>query len=533
MPTEPITLSTSIRQNLLSLQNTTKLLDLTSNKLSTGLKVNSSLDNPASFFAARSLTNRASDLSVRKDGIGQAISLLQSTDKSITALTSLVEQAKAKATEANEAATGGIRTISSEKATSVTGFTTISTSFAAAELVGATTLSEAAAVALVDDADIDIAVNGVTTAVTVSTTITAAQLVTKLSAIAGITASLNSTTDQIDITANGGTDVVITEAASTGLAKLGGFKADGVVVVSAATLISATRNNDTDLIEDAFGVTDDDVLTIAVTGGGTGTFTAESGDALLATASTIADLVTAINAADTALTASYNTTTSKIDIKAAEGVTVTFTDTINTPIDKLTLNDGTNNIISGTAATYSILGTTTEVGALTTDFQTLLDQINGLINDASYKGTNLLKASSTLDVVFNATGDSKLTVIGKALEKDTNGILAGLKFTQKDTDYDFTTAGDITSALNDVDAAITELRSVASTFGTTLGIMQTREDFTNELVGALNSGAAKLVNANLEEESAKLLALQTRQAIGVQSLAIANTSQQSILALFR
>ena len=59
-----ITLSASIRQNLLSLQNTTKLLDSTSNRLSTGLKVNSALDNPAAFFAARSLTNRANDLTM-------------------------------------------------------------------------------------------------------------------------------------------------------------------------------------------------------------------------------------------------------------------------------------------------------------------------------------------------------------------------------------------------------------------------------------------------------------------------------------
>ena len=95
------------------------------------------------------------------------------------------------------------------------------------------------------------------------------------------------------------------------------------------------------------------------------------------------------------------------------------------------------------------------------------------------------------------------------------------------------TSGRIASALTDVDAAITELRTIASTFSTSLGIMQTREDFTIELINALESGAAKLVNANLEEESAKLLALQTRQAIGVQSLSIANTSQQSILALFR
>ena len=105
-----ITLSSSIRQNLLSLQNTTKLLDQTSRRLSTGLKVNSALDDPGSFFAARSLTNRANDLSGRKDGIGQAISLLEATDKSLTSLTSLVDQAKAKAQEADEAATSTICT---------------------------------------------------------------------------------------------------------------------------------------------------------------------------------------------------------------------------------------------------------------------------------------------------------------------------------------------------------------------------------------------------------------------------------------
>jgi flagellin len=53
------------------------------------------------------------------------------------------------------------------------------------------------------------------------------------------------------------------------------------------------------------------------------------------------------------------------------------------------------------------------------------------------------------------------------------------------------------------------------------------------MVNTLEEGSGKLVNASLETESAKLLALQTRQALGIQSLSIANTSQQSILALFR
>ena len=528
-----ITLSASIRANLLSLQNTTKLLDATSQRLSTGLKVNSALDNPGAFFTARGLTNRANDLNTRKDGIGQAISLLESTDKSLTSLTSLVEQAKSKAQQADEAATGGVKTVSSEKATTVTGATTISTSFSGSVTGAGITLVTVGGTA----ADtLEATINGsATTTFTVTAGSVVSDLVTFIDALAGVSAVFNTTSNQIDITANGGSDLFLRDvgAASSffGTGTLGGFKKDGVVVANAATTIYATKNLATDLIEDVFGVGDTDDLIIAVTGGGTNNFISESGNS--AQASTIQDLIDAINAADTALTATYNTTTSKVDIVAAEGVAVTFTNNVNTPVTALTLNDGTNDLISGTAVTYSKLGSTVEVAALTLDFQSLLDQINGLISDATYKGTNLLKAAATLDVKFNAKGDSKLTITGKALENDSNGILSGLKFTQKATDYDFTTAGDITAALTDVDAAITELRSVASTFGTSLGIIQTREDFTLELVNALETGAGKLVNASLEEEAAKLLALQTRQALGIQSLAIANVSQQSILALFR
>jgi flagellin len=532
MPANNITLSSSIRQNLLSLQNTTRLLDLTSNRLSTGLKVNSSLDNPAAFFAARSLTNRASDLNIRKDGIGQGISLLQSTDKSLTAITSLVEQAKAKATEADEAATAGISTISTEKAGTVAGVSRISTDFAASVTAATQTLATIGAT----NADVlTMTINGTASTFAISANNTVADMVAALTGLNSVTATFNATTGEIDITADGGSELTLTDTTNAsffGASELGGFKKDGVTNLATATLTTfSSTNTATDLVDEVFGLGDGDQLTTAVTNGGSNTLTVETG--VGGEATTIADLVNGINAADTALTATYNTTTSKVDIKAAEGVAVTFTDASGTPVSELLLNDGTNNLVSGTAVTYSKLGTATEVGAFTIDFRSLLDQINGLINDASFKGTNLLKASNTLDVKFNATGDSKLSILGKALEKDSNGILAGLKFTQQDTDYDFETAGDITAALADVDAAITELRSISSTFSTSLGIMQTREDFTNELVNALENGAAKLVNANLEEESAKLLALQTRQAIGVQALAISNNSQQSILALFR
>jgi len=523
-----ISLSASIRANLLSLQNTTKLLDSTSQRLSTGLKVNSALDNPGAFFTARSLTNRAFDLNTRKDGIGQAISLLESTDKSLTSLTSLVDQAKSVAQQAEEAATSGVTVVSSEKATTLAGATTISTNFNG--LVPGTVSADTDTLltaGFTAGESIIFTINGAATTLSEGTAAgtTVASFVTAINALdTGITAVFNVSTLEIDITGNGGLDITIATGAAAAFDDIGGFKLDGATLTATELKSYATNNTATDQLIETFGVAvADDVIT-AVKDAGGNTFTVAIG-------STIQDLIDNITAADTALTATYNTTTSKIDIKAAENVSFSLAGSGFVDFTFVT-NDGTT-LTSGVDVTFSKLGSALEVAALTLDFQTLLDQINGLVSDATYKGTNLLKASAALDVKFNADGDSKLTVNGKALENDADGILSGLKFTQKATDYDFTTAGDITSALNDVDAAITELRSIASTFGTSLGIIQTREDFTISLVNALESGAGKLVNASLEEEAAKLLALQTRQALGIQSLAIANTSQQSILALFR
>src|ERR1043165_2487372 len=89
-----ITLSTPTRTNLLSLQATTRLIGRTQERLSTGLKVNSALDDASAFFQARSLTNRASDLSSVKDGVDQAIQTLKAAVQGIEAATKLVEQIK-------------------------------------------------------------------------------------------------------------------------------------------------------------------------------------------------------------------------------------------------------------------------------------------------------------------------------------------------------------------------------------------------------------------------------------------------------
>jgi len=114
----------------------------------------------------------------------------------------------------------------------------------------------------------------------------------------------------------------------------------------------------------------------------------------------------------------------------------------------------------------------------------------------------------------------------------TNVVATGgaLNFTE------YLQAGD-SVALNDtiktLDSALTTLRTQAQNLGTNVAVLQTRLDFTQSYVNTLEIGAAKLTLADLNEEGANLLALQTRQQLGIQALAFAGQAEQSILALFR
>jgi flagellin len=103
-----VTLSTGIRQNLLSLQQTTADLTTTQEQLATGKKVNTAFDNPQSYFTSQSLTNRANDLSALLDQIGQAQQTLNAANDGLTSLTSLLEQALSTAQQAQQATSGTV-----------------------------------------------------------------------------------------------------------------------------------------------------------------------------------------------------------------------------------------------------------------------------------------------------------------------------------------------------------------------------------------------------------------------------------------
>ena len=95
-----ITLTSGMRQNLFSLQQTQTLMESTQTRLSTGKRVNSALDDPINFFAAQGHTQRAGDLAMRKDEMSEAIQTIKSADNGISAITDMIASAKSLAQSA-------------------------------------------------------------------------------------------------------------------------------------------------------------------------------------------------------------------------------------------------------------------------------------------------------------------------------------------------------------------------------------------------------------------------------------------------
>ena len=369
-----ISLTASMRSNLLSLQQTQSLMDTTQERLSTGKKVNSAIDNPSSYYAAQSLTNRASDLSALLDSMGQAIQTIQAADEGIKTITEFAEQAKAVANSARDEA--------------------------------------------VDMSDISVA---------------------------------------LDIKA---------QAAAASTLKIDITKADGTAGTS--TTVSIAQNT-----------------------------TAEEAKA---------QILEELNADGTGVKASFDKD-GKLVITAQDGATATLTGT------------GDYNAATGTSAPQ----VNESRQKLAAQFDSILAQIDKVANDSSYKGVNLLQGND-LKVVFNEDRSSDLVIEGK------DASSAGLKIAASANDWKTNT--DVDAAITQIEDAIKELRTMSSEFGNNYSIVQSRETFTENLINVLEEGSDKLTLADMNEESANMLALQTRQQLAINSLSLASQAAQSVLKLF-
>jgi len=170
---------------------------------------------------------------------------------------------------------------------------------------------------------------------------------------------------------------------------------------------------------------------------------------------------------------------------------------------------------------YAVGTAAASLQSLETDYNSILEQIDSLVADSNYRGTNLLN-DGKLTTFFNEGRTSSLTVEG------TNFTSSGLGLTKAD----FSRSVTVNDSLNQTRAATDSIRSFGSSLSNNLAVIQTRQDFTNDLINELQSGADKLTVADPNEEGAKLLALQTRQQLAVTALSLASQSQQSVLRLF-
>lgn len=173
-------------------------------------------------------------------------------------------------------------------------------------------------------------------------------------------------------------------------------------------------------------------------------------------------------------------------------------------------------------------GTAETRAAAAAQFDALRGQLSSLAADAGFGGVNLIKASAgDLTVDLNETGSATLTIQGVASDAAALGIGTAA------TDFNgFATDADIDAALLGLDNAIATVRTTAAGFGAQAGVLNTRLGFTENLVNQLESGAGKLVEADLNEEAAKLLSLRLAGEFGVIGLNIANDNQKAILQLF-
>ena len=414
-----ISLTASMRTNLLSLQNTQSLMDTTQERLSTGLKVNSAIDNASSYYTAQSLNNRASDLSALLDSMGQGIQTIQAANEGIEAITEFVEQAKAIANSARDAA-------------SKTDVKTLNAKFS--DLTAPDTPKTSA-----------------TTALTL-----------EIKKVNGDKVEALGSSDEHDKAVTAAL-TKLNEALTVG--KIGGKNATEFKAAAEAAMKAFTGTVLEDVME--FSISADGKVSLTAKAGyqiaakGAGEF-AGQGD----------------KAADTGLV----------------GDTATSTVNVNTDRQK-----------------YA------------EQFNEIMRQIDKLAKDSGYKGINLLQMN-TLTVIFNEDRSSQIEV--KGVDASSTGLKISNPVDSWQTDED------INKSITEAENAISELRIMASDYGNYYSIVQNRQDFTKNLINVLTEGADNLTLADMNEESANMLALQTRQQLAINSLSLASQAAQGVLQLF-
>ena len=170
----------------------------------------------------------------------------------------------------------------------------------------------------------------------------------------------------------------------------------------------------------------------------------------------------------------------------------------------------------------------TDRSAYTTTFNELLSQISQLASDSGYRGTNFLTAGSTTVEFGQTTNSATLQISGF------NATAGGMSIASSVALAWSGSAGTaaINSSSGQLESALNVLRAESSKLSSNLSVVTTRQDFTSNMISTLQTGADNLTLADMNEEGANMLMLQTRQNLGVTSLSMASQAAQAVMRLF-
>ena len=209
--------------------------------------------------------------------------------------------------------------------------------------------------------------------------------------------------------------------------------------------------------------------------------------------------------------------------------------------------EGINNLIAQakSLAQSAMSATVTDAAIFASQYGSVMTQINQMAVDSGYKGINLLQSGS-LTVEFAPTaGQSTLSVTGfgdtsaafgiTGLSAEVTGSAAsGANWVSSGSVSTVSTVSNanIQISIDNLETAMNTLRTESKKLSNNLSIITAREDFTTQMINTLSDGAAKLTEADMNEEGSNMLMLQTRQALGTTSLSLASQAAQSVLRLF-
>ena len=613
---DKVSLTASMRSNLLSLQNISRQVDATQNRLSTGKKVNSAIDNPSSYYTARSLSNRASDLDALLDSMGQAVSTIKAATTSLETAAGFLEQASAVATQALEEAQPVIARVSTEEEllaavnSGKEGLIVLNNDITMSEnqnielkdgqsLIGSRYLdgsgpqykltfnlngeAQAGIIAgnasLISDINIEASGNAGKTAVLINDKegIRLNNLNIVMSDKVASKTAISATTSSYVISGN--LNIKITDNSSMAGASYGIANNHAVLDVEENAVINikgmqnsncralynigystTTINNNAKLNIDthgisAFGIENYVSSELYVKSGAE--ININSGTTLCIINNNYENsgnnLIYFESGSKVNLTTTMSHSIQNLSIAGKENVifweqgaeiSTSSADGSGSYVttDEFKTSDGTwsgwtfdrqneFNKISSTPTAPFVIDIDAEMAKEkevirfeqfdSGQYTGIVSQYDSLIKDSSYKGVNLLQEQD-LKVTFNESRSAWLDVKGK----DASSTALGIKTVE------WQTQEDVVAAVKELTGALNKIRSMSAELGSYYNIVLNRQDFTENLINVLEEGADKLTLADMNEESANMLALQTRQQLATNSLSLASQAAQSILRLF-